>query len=673
MGKINKNKIIITVVAVVLMLLILLLIASVTRTGTHESSYSEGVTVNGHINYTLPADYSIQGEDSISFKSPSSEYTVSNESKFTFSGTVMGNYPLSCNGQNIEYSDIGVFSCEFDLVQGVNTFEFTYGSISRVFTVEYGIDVIRQISPTGSTQASSGTVVEILALAHRDSVLYAYIGGKRIEMAPTGRNAFTQSEGTKDYITYEGFYTMPNLGSDASLGKVTVYGEYNGKKSSMTGGEILLLSDNTAIIAQAAQLEQQQNLASYYADGSHGLLTPFADNGQGTSIMCEILKDKTETTPAGDPNDYSCPLYTPLNKGTFDYVSGFVTYDDELMYILSSGRKVYAKDAKLLSSAYSLPSNTVSFSDSVQNAGSTDFYISTRWAVPVNVILAPQDYYKGYQSRVYNVTSFSAQFIDFIFYHTDSFSGSFNLPANDVVSSCQWINNGDGTVTLRMNLQRYGKFFGYSVSLCTDGRMKISVKNKNSVNGKTVILDPGHGGSDPGATGIYNGIYESRVNLAIAGKTADILQKQGINVIMTRTGESDVTLNERMLLARQYSPDAFVSIHSDSSTSASSSGTHTFYYKSYSMPLASAIHTQMLSVYRNNIYIPGSSEYNNADKGINFYPFQVTRVEECPSVLVECGYLSNATDCSVLVTEECQNAIAMAIANGIISYFNSIQ
>ena len=124
-------------------------------------------------------------------------------------------------------------------------------------------------------------------------------------------------------------------------------------------------------------------------------------------------------------------------------------------------------------------------------------------------------------------------------------------------------------------------------------------------------------------------------------------------------------------MARQYMPDAFVSIHCDSSTSASSSGTHTFYYESFSMPLAASIHNQMVGAYQNSLYPIGSTEYSSADKGIKFYPFQVTRVEECPSVLVECGYLSNATDCSILLTDECQNILATAIANGIIVYFNN--
>lgn len=670
MKKEKKQKIVITVIAVLLILFVILVVAAMTKTGNNEMSYELGTT-DQVAQYTLPEDYTQQSENSIQFLTPTTDRVVSNEARYAFSGTCDGKYDLYCNQTPVAYNSNGVFTCEFPLSQGENVFVFTYGSITKTFVVEYGIDIIRQVAPQGKTETTPGVSIEILALAHREATVYAQIAGQRISMERTDRNAFQQSEGTKDYATFAGYYTMPATSTSQSLGTITVYGMLNGKTASMQGGEIVLISDQSAILQQAVTLEQQQNLTSFYLTGTHGLLQPTADYGLGTAMMCEVLKDKAETTPASDPNDYSSPLFTPLARGTFDYVSSIVTYDDELTYILSSGRKIYAKEARLIPTGYVLPMNTVSASDIVVTGNTTDYYISTKWAVPVNGILSPQGYYTGYQGRIYNVTAFTAEYLDITFYYTDGFNGGFTLPTNDVLSSMQWINNGDHSVTLRCYLTTPGQFYGYSISLGDDGRFKLSIKNKHPAAGKTVILDPGHGGSDPGAGAIYDGIYESPINLAIAAKVASILQSQGIHVVMTRTAESDVTLNERMLMARQYMPDAYVSIHCDSSTSASTSGTHTFYYESFSMPLAASIHNQMVGAYRYSLYPSGSTEYNHADKQIKFYPFQVTRVEECPSVLVECGYLSNATDCSILLTDACQNILATAIANGIILYFNN--
>ena len=665
-----KKKILISAAAFLTVAVLMFFFVFRTQTGSHESRFSEATTADGFVSYTMPPNLTVQQADSITFTTPTETYVTSYESAFSFAGSCDGNYTLSCNGETIPVTD-GLFTVEYVLSQGVNMFTFTYGSITKEFSVEYGIDIVRGVGPQGKTEAAAGTQIEILALAHKDAAVTAQIGGQTVALTATDRNAFTQSEGTRDYQTFAGLYTMPSLGQNTPLGNIVVTGVYGDKSETMTGGELYLIANNADIAARAAQIEQANNLVSFYANGNHGLYTAYVDSGNGAATICEILKDKTETTPASDSADYSDPQYSPLARGTFDYITSVVTYEDELMYVLASGRKVYAKDARLLSPGYTLPQNTLTASDAVSNGTTTDYYIRTAWAVPTSIALSPQGYYTGYQGRRYNVTAFTAQYLDITFYYTASAGGSFSVPNGDVVSSLQWINNGNNTVTLRCNLTRPGRYAGCSLSLTEDGRFKLSIRNINT-GGKTVMLDPGHGGSDQGAPGIYPGVYESAVNLSIAGKVAAILQQQGVQVLMTRTSDADVSLNDRMRSARQYMPDAFVSIHSDSSSSAASSGTHTFYYYSQSMPLAASIHRQMVTVYKNNIYRQGTAEYEAVDKGIKFYPFQVTRVEECPSVLVECGFLSNVSDCSVLITDACQTVLATAIANGIIEYLNSI-
>jgi N-acetylmuramoyl-L-alanine amidase len=139
---------------------------------------------------------------------------------------------------------------------------------------------------------------------------------------------------------------------------------------------------------------------------------------------------------------------------------------------------------------------------------------------------------------------------------------------------------------------------------------------------------------------------------------------------MTRYGDEDVTLDERTLVGRT-SPDCFVSIHCDGDpNTTTSSGTHTFYYYNYSMPLASSIHSNLVTAYQ-SIYPVGTPEYAAINKGAKFFPYQVTRLEECPSVLVECGYLTNVSDCNVLISEGGQELISGAIANGILYYLNN--
>lgn len=91
---------------------------------------------------------------------------------------------------------------------------------------------------------------------------------------------------------------------------------------------------------------------------------------------------------------------------------------------------------------------------------------------------------------------------------------------------------------------------------------KTSSRNDTAVAKKVVVLDPGHGGKDPGA--VFSGVYEKTLNLDIAERTAKILEKKGIKVYMTRENDEYLTLAERPALAKSLKADLFISIHNNS-------------------------------------------------------------------------------------------------------------
>ena len=673
MDNAKKKKIITISCAALILCGLLVFMLTQTKTGDGPSQttvFPTAQTTRNAPGYTVPAEYTTQPEH-LSFSFPTEDTVECKESLFSFAGTCGRADVLTCNGAAVTVSERGVFSAEYTLTPGANRFVFVYGNETREFTVNYSIDVLTQVAPGGLSEVTPGTQIEILALAYKDAAVTAHVAGQAIPLTATERNAFTQSEGTKDYKTFAGIYTAPAAGQSMSLGNISVTGSYGGNSVTLTGGEIYLHADLASIVLKAAQVTQTGALGSYYDTGTHGLLTPFSDNGLGVSQLCEILKDKAETTNAADSTDNNDIFCTPFARGTFDYVTGAVSYEDELMLVLASGRKVYAKEARFISPGYVLPTNSLTASDTAAGDNTTDFYISTRWAVPTSVSVAPQQYYIGYQNRPFNVTSFTPEYLDVTFYHTSECGGSFTLPDGSLFSSMEWINNGNDSVTLRCRLARKGKFCGCSIDLTDDGRFRLSVKNV--VKGaRTVVIDPGHGGIDPGAQAIFPEIKEQMINIAIGTKTAAALESRGVNVTLTRTGNESHSLDERMLISRQFKPDAFVSVHSDYASNASISGTHTFYYYPWSMELAKSIHAHMITAYKNSIYPPGSAEYEHADRGVKFYPFQVTRVEECPAVLIECGFVSNVSDCSVMLTPACQDLLAGAIADGIVEYLNSL-
>lgn len=175
-------------------------------------------------------------------------------------------------------------------------------------------------------------------------------------------------------------------------------------------------------------------------------------------------------------------------------------------------------------------------------------------------------------------------------------------------------------------------------------------------NGKiVVIVDPGHGGKDPGA--IANGLQEKDVILPISQRLAQILEQNGVQVVMTRDSDYFVGLQGRVDIAERVNADLFVSIHANSlPTRPDISGLETYYFDS-GYDLAVTIHNTML---RN---VP-----NLRDRRVRKARFYVLRKSSMPSVLVETGFLTGQQDAPRLGTAAYQNQLAEAIAEGILLY-----
>jgi N-acetylmuramoyl-L-alanine amidase len=170
-----------------------------------------------------------------------------------------------------------------------------------------------------------------------------------------------------------------------------------------------------------------------------------------------------------------------------------------------------------------------------------------------------------------------------------------------------------------------------------------------------VMIDPGHGGKDPGAIGI-GGLREKNVILPISQRVAAILEQQGIQVILTRTSDYFVDLAPRVDMARQKRADLFVSIHANSIANRPDvNGLETYYFDS-GQRLAQTIHNNILQ----------SLDIN--DRRVRKARFYVLRKNTIPAVLVEVGFVTGVEDAPRLGTPAYQNQMAQAIANGILQY-----
>ena len=180
-------------------------------------------------------------------------------------------------------------------------------------------------------------------------------------------------------------------------------------------------------------------------------------------------------------------------------------------------------------------------------------------------------------------------------------------------------------------------------------------------NGRVlVMLDPGHGGKDPGAIGL-GGLREVDVILPVAKKVAEILEKQGIAVKMTRTSDYFVGLDERVTASRDAGATLFVSIHANSIDNRPDVNGLELYHYNIGQSFAETVHNTVLD------YVNKNGFYLN-DRHVRSARFLVLRKSSIPAILVETGYLTSEAEAARLRRDDYQKVMAEGIAKGIIQY-----
>lgn len=186
-----------------------------------------------------------------------------------------------------------------------------------------------------------------------------------------------------------------------------------------------------------------------------------------------------------------------------------------------------------------------------------------------------------------------------------------------------------------------------------------NVRSINNLESKensqyVVYIDPGHGGYDPGAQG--NGIVEKDIVLNYGLRLKEKLEANGIKVIMSRTSDVYVSLEDRSRGANSVNPDIFISIHINSAGATSASGIETFYKKDIDKLLAEKIQSKLIN-------------YTGAlDRGAKLEDFHVVRETNMPASLVECGFLTNVNEANNLKNWGYQEDLIDAMLGGALDY-----
>ena len=215
-----------------------------------------------------------------------------------------------------------------------------------------------------------------------------------------------------------------------------------------------------------------------------------------------------------------------------------------------------------------------------------------------------------------------------------------------------------------------------------DSNVSQEIPKAEPVSKPLVILDPGHGGKDGGT--VSGDVLEKNLNLLLVKKIANELKRYQISVVTTRSVDEMVGLSDRALIANKYPNAIFVSIHHNAATLNSAKGIETYY--SNQKPKSLKIEQMhLLKIKEGEAFVDNRSKMlakllhssvcqvtDASDRGVRDRSLAMTRWVSCPSVLIECGFLTNPEEKLDLLSESYRDALSRGVADGILKYFSEV-
>lgn len=526
-----------------------------------------------------------------------------------FAGATDPNTDATINGEKITTDENGFFSISVDLEPGLNTFVIDHKGKTYIYRITRQVEVLLDISPGGSMNVDGGTKITITAIAYENSTVYAMVGGTRVPMS--------QAEAEDDevslngaYKKYTGVFTAPGATtSEQSLGNVVVYGAWGQFTGQKTGA---LLKVNARALPS-----------------------------DGTPVR--VVSDWAVTYPSDRIAQYSEPDCLPLPNGALDYAVGNeIVYNNGgstyRFYNLQSGLRVLSDDISVVSASEAPANNRISGYSVDADRRFTEITINTAQKV-------------SYTAK-YNGSTFTVQF-----HYTSSVPKSMSLDQNPLFSNADW--SGD---TLTLTLLNKNCFMGYYGYFNDDGQLVLRFNNPpQSLSDAVIVVDPGHGGNDPGATGFLAAYPEKTINYAIASKLADELAYRGARVVKLDTQYNNISLMDRVRTAASYNPHLYIAVHANSSSvSSSASGSEAYYFTPYSYLMARYASQTI------------AGALGTTNRGGKFGYYLVTRNSQFASVLLETGFVTNEAEYRKLIDDGYQADVASAVANAAEAYFQSM-
>lgn len=517
-------------------------------------------------------------------------------------------------------------------------------------TPEAEIVYAQTFSPNEATSFESGSVMEASLTSSLDSLAVTAIFNE--ESISLSINEANQTDSS---FTYSGSFTLPEVKEDTDLGTIQFICRNGDIEQSFQSSNITVLA-----VVESEPVESTPSQSP-----SRPQSTPVVDN---RTYIAEMIYMPAETFNGDTIDDTSRPYNSYLPIGTVDQCGGAVIENKKVgksYRLLRCGKRVYEKNVTVYEGT--LPeTNTLSLDRFVTEGKYTVMSLFTDWKAPFNLELKNQTY-KNYKNN-WNVETADFTYVEIRFMYCNSFTDTIDIPEdNPLFSSCEIISEGKDTV-VRFYLKKQGGFYGFKAEYDEHDCLVLkfleptNIQQEDNEYGyalydKTIVIDVGHGGRDPGAIA-PGGDYESHLNLSLANLIKNELVSIGANVIMTRSDDTYLSSDQRVVEVYKLEPDFLISVHRDSRNSQSYYGFEAFYYNPFSAPASKFIHDR----------IEETGLYRKTN-GSAWHYFYLNRVGICPSVLTENGFISNSADLADMYNSEHQLACAKATVKGIIDYF----
>ncbi|MEH2006747.1 N-acetylmuramoyl-L-alanine amidase [Nostoc sp.] len=359
--------------------------------------------------------------------------------------------------------------------------------------------------------------------------------------------------------------------------------------------------------------------------------------------VAEITAD-AGVARTGPNTDYS--RLTPLPKGTRATVTG---REGEWLR-LDYGAWIDSKETRILPGAIG-PQTIIRSVGYRQLPGATEIVFPLQVPVPVSV-------------------QQSEQAIALTLYNTTAQTDIIRLDDDPLISRLDWQQEAPGQVKYTLNLkkaQQWGyklRYDGTTLVLALRHPPKIGNTRRKPLANFKIVLDPGHGGKETGASG-PTGYLEKDVNLVVSKLLRDDLVKRGATVVMTREDDRELSLAERQAIISREEPAIAISIHHnsipDDGDAEKIKGFAAFWYQPQAHNLA---------IFLQNYVV---KKLGRPSYGVFWDNLALTRPTAAPSVLLELGFMSNPDEFEQVVNPEEQKKIAQAIAQGITEWFRSVR